>query len=76
MSLYGENNCFVLWIFTRSESSWMIQSDSVTDYLWILNMKVTRISFIFLYFQVLPQWASIMDIIKKVLNTACLVNKF
>ena len=54
----------------------MIQSDSMTDYLWILNMEVTIISFIFLYFQVLPQWTSIMDIIKKVLNTACLVNKF
>lgn len=74
MSLLGKNNYFVLWIFTRSERSWMIQSDNVMRYLWMLNLKVTGIFiFLFVNFWVLPQWTSIMDIIKRVLNTAWLV---
>lgn len=54
----------------------MIQSDNMMGYFWILNLKITGILiFLLTNFQVLPQWTSIMDVIKKVLNTAWLGNK-
>lgn len=54
----------------------MMQSDNMMGYFWMLNLKITGIlMFLLTNFQVLPQWTSIMDVIKKVLNTAWLGNK-
>ena len=54
-----------------------LQGKFLNDSVWQCDRLSLDIEyeFIFLYFQALPQWASIIDIIK-VLNSACLINTF